>query len=146
MSIQIKIAFCTKCKGYYSSTTADKKNNNHPDIIDHFLYHGEPWFTLDHHTFDHNKNFENIEVRTLSLEDHRENDHVYCHCEKKARAEKKVYMYELKKTEKTENTNEFIEKYEVDTDIYFRDLYYTYNTFHGMGSAHHKNAGIGLRN
>jgi hypothetical protein len=143
MSIKIKVAFCTECNGYYCATPAERKDCKHPDIIDHFLYHGEPWFTLDSHTFEHYKKYENLEFRTISFQEHVEKDHLYCHCKKKMRAEKTVYMYELKKTE---NTNESIEKHEVDTDIYFRDLYYTYNTFHGMGSANNKHTNARLRN
>ncbi|MDH6253338.1 hypothetical protein M2347_003065 [Chryseobacterium sp. H1D6B] len=137
MSIKIKVAFCKECNGYYSSTPAEKNNNNHPDIIDHFLYHGEPWVTLDHQAFEQYKNYENLEVRTVSLQQHMKKDHLYCTCKKKIQIKKAVYMYELKKTE---NNNDPIEKYEVDTDIYFRDLYYTYNTFHGIGANHKHNS------
>lgn len=128
MSIQIKIAFCTECNGYHSATPSDQKNYNHTDIIDHFFYHGEPWFTLDPATFEHATSLENTEVRTINLDEHVMQDHLYCHCEKKTASTKNKYDYQ---SIEPVSAIAAAEKYN-DIEYYFSDLYYTYNTFHGL--------------
>ncbi|HBV14384.1 hypothetical protein [Chryseobacterium carnipullorum] len=128
MSVKVKVAYCTQCNGYYSSTPAEIGHSNHPDIIDHFFYHGEPWFTLDHQTFAKYKSYENIEIRVVKLADHVKNDHVYCRCSKKKSVQRIAYQQESKELK---INIESVEKYQIDTDIYFRDLYYTSKNFHG---------------
>ncbi|MCU7613150.1 hypothetical protein N0B16_01770 [Chryseobacterium sp. GMJ5] len=126
VSINIKVAFCTSCKGYYAATPYKKEHAEHPEIVDHFFYHGEPWFTLDNTTFEKITQNENTEIRVLKLSEHRANDHQYCHCSKKAlqkSADKKSYI--------TKSTVHIVDYYEVYADLYFKDLYHTYNNFHG---------------
>lgn len=135
MSIPIKIAFCTECNGYHSATPSDKKYNNHTDIIDHFFYHGEPFFTLDHSTFEKAAKLENTEIRTIDLQEHIKQDHLYCYCKKKNNAAKKNYSYE---SADSANQPVINEKYG-DTDYYFKDLYFTYNNFHGLATGNNKN-------
>ncbi len=110
MSIIIKVAFCKKCKGYSCATPIEKKHIQHPEVIDHYFYHGEPYFTLDHNTFENHIQYENIEVKLISFSEHVKADHLYCNCLKKT-----VVLKEF----------EIIERYE--TDIYFKDLYKFYN-------------------
>jgi hypothetical protein len=136
MSIQIKIAFCTECNGYHSATTSDRKYNNHSDIIDHFFYHGEPFFTFDHSTFEKAAKLENTEILTMSLDEHVKQDHLYCYCKKKKNVTtKKKSTYESVDSAYQSVTNE---KYS-DTDYYFKDLYHTYNNFHGASQQNNKN-------
>ncbi|MFC3157367.1 hypothetical protein ACFOEQ_01660 [Chryseobacterium arachidis] len=92
MSIQIKVAFCTECRGYHSATPSDKKNINHADVTDHFFYHGEPFFTLDSATFDKASKLENTEVITMSLEEHIKHDHLYCYCDKKKQLFRRIII------------------------------------------------------
>lgn len=134
MSIQIKIAFCTECNGYHSATPLDKKNSNHDDIIDHFFYHGEPFFTLDHSTFEKAAKLENTEIRIMSFEEHIQQDDLYCHCKKKKVRAKKNYTYGSIDSV----PQPVVEKYS-DSDYYFKDLYHTYNNFHGFAAANTKN-------
>lgn len=37
VSISIKVAFSTNCKGYCSATPLEKKYADHPEIIDQFF-------------------------------------------------------------------------------------------------------------
>ncbi|MCF2219338.1 hypothetical protein H9Q08_08470 [Chryseobacterium sp. PS-8] len=134
MPIQIQVAQCTECKGYTSAAPLDSKHTYHPEIAHHFLYHGEPAFTLDQKTFDKYRNLENTKVIIMDLAEHEENDHLHCSCAKKA-IQKRVYsqkeIYNIP-------TNHFVsEKHEIDNEIYFKDLYHTYNNFHGLTSANH---------
>lgn len=110
MSIKIKVAFCKKCDGYSCATPVEKKHIQHPEIIDHYFYHGEPYFTLDHNTFENHIQYENMEVKLISFSEHVKMDHLYCSCLKKA-----DILQEF----------EVIEK--LETDIYFKDLYKFYN-------------------
>jgi len=124
MSIKIKVAFCTECKGYHSATPASEKHSDHIDIIDHFFYHGEPWFTLDPGTFEKASKLENTEVQTLLLSDHTQQDHLYCHCIKK-RAKKRYLSYEYFDT-----VPQIADQFTNDSNYDFKDLYYTSNQFH----------------
>ncbi|MCJ8155116.1 hypothetical protein MKJ01_15210 [Chryseobacterium sp. SSA4.19] len=135
MSIKIQVAMCTKCNGYSSAAPLEKKDSNHPEIIDHFFYHGEPWFTLEQETFEKSKRYAQTEIVVMDLEQHVENDHLYCHCNKKAIKENHIPA-----VSKRQKTDLVIEKYEVETEIYFKDLYYTYNNFHGIHPAGNYNS------
>ena len=141
MSIKIQVAMCTKCNGYYSSAPLEEKDSNHPEIIDHFFYHGEPWFTLEQDTFNKCKGYAHTEIMVMDLNEHAENDHEYCHCEKKVVKEGNHIQAVAKK----EKNHLVIEKYEVENEIYFKDLYYTYNNFHGIhpGSNYNSNRKYG---
>lgn len=133
------MAFCTTCNGYSCATPSEKKYCSHPDIIDHFFYHGEPWFTLDHDTFEESVNQENTELRTLNLDEHMKNDHAYCHCIKKAAPQTAKFIHETADT----YAEPFLqENYDLDNDIYFKDLY-TYNNFHWISASnnHYRNTG-----
>lgn len=136
MSIKIQVAVCTQCNGYYSSAPLEKKHSNHPKIIDHFFYHGEPWFTLEQEIFEKYKTYEHTEIQVVDLHQHSKNDHQYCHCKKKAFTENNI----LSVVPKLQKSNPVIEKYEVETEIYFKDLYYTYNNFHGIHPPTHYNS------
>lgn len=143
MSIKIQVAVCTECKGYFSAAPLEQKNASHPDIIDHFFYHGEPWFTLDCKTFEKSRNMENSRIIVTDLENHAENDHRQCRCKKKEVPAKAAYSYESYQTEKCIPQ---LERNEMETEIYFKDLYYTYNNFHGIAAAaHHINPGTKFR-
>jgi hypothetical protein len=136
MSIKIQVAMCTKCNGYYSAAPLEKKDSNHPEIIDHFFYHGEPWFTLEQETFEKCKGYAQTEIMVMDLNEHAANDHVHCHCKKKAAKEENHIQAVAKK----EKSHLVIEKYEVENEIYFKDLYYTYNNFHGIHPAGNYNS------
>ncbi len=143
MSIKIQVAVCTKCKGYFSAAPLEQKNANHPDIIDHFFYHGEPWFTLECKTFEKSRNMEDTKVVITDLEEHAKNDHNYCHCKKKEVYTRLQYSYESSQLEKYVP---YLEKNEMETEIYFKDLYYTYNNFHGIAaSGHQRSSGTKFR-
>lgn len=128
MSIKIQVAICTQCNGYYSSAPLEKKDAGHPEIIDHFFYHGEPWFTLEQETFDQCRSYEHTEIAVVDLHEHAQNDHQYCHCKKNVITEEKI----LSAGPKLQKSIPVAEKYEIETEIYFKDLYYTYNNFHGI--------------
>ncbi|WP_295199662.1 hypothetical protein [uncultured Chryseobacterium sp.] len=129
MNIKIKVAYCTQCQGYSSATPVEKKHISHPDIIDHFFYHGEPWFTLDHDTFETVKNLENTEERVITLQEHMENDNLYCRCQKDT-----VHLQQAYSTEEYTGADSvsWYDHQRTDADYYFTDLYHTYNTFHGI--------------
>lgn len=122
---------CKDCNGYYCSAPLEKKDIDHPEIIDHFFYHGEPWFTLDKNTFSKFKNYENTEIVIIDLDQHQKHDHQYCRCTKKKAVSKKKYVHSVTRKQKDVV---LIEKNEADNDIYFKDLYYTYNNFHGLNT------------
>lgn len=136
MSIKIQVAVCTDCSGYYSSAPLEKKDILNPEITDHFFYHGEPWFTLDINGFEKFRKYENTEIKIMELKDHQKQDHLHCHCLKKKAASKKKYVYSASKKEKS---IPMTEKIDAETDIYFKDLYYTYNNFHGISQSTYNN-------
>ncbi|UFH33110.1 hypothetical protein LNP04_05150 [Chryseobacterium sp. C-71] len=131
-SINVKVAFCTECKGYYAATPTKKEDCNHPEIIDHYFYHGEPYFTLNQRSFESNTQLSNTEVRILKLSDHQANDHQHCNCVKDIVQRKKIASKseynESKLITSTENS-------EMEADVYFTDLYCTYNNFHGINTS-----------
>lgn len=124
--INIKVAFCQQCGGYHSATPADLNQVNHPEIEDHFFYHGEPWFTLNHDTFKKAEMLEETEVRTVSLHQHREYDYMYCKCSKKVKSVTKTPVYQFSGTQYTAP----LQKTESENDIYFRDVYRLCYNFH----------------
>lgn len=136
MSIKIQVAQCTECKGYTSAAPLETKHTFHPEVVDHFFYHGEPAFTLDLKTFEKFKNLENTEVLIMDLKEHEENDHLHCSCVKKP-AQKPIYSQTQKEIYGIPKNPFAADKHEVENEIYFKDLYYTYNNFHGINSANH---------
>ncbi|MCY0969259.1 hypothetical protein [Chryseobacterium wangxinyae] len=141
-SISIKVAFCTSCKGYCSSTPVDKKDHDHPEIVDQFFYHGEPWFTFDQKTFEAKSDFQGIEVRILDLLVHRIKDRKYCSCKKAKKTRKDNYVATSAKAEYSYfNPTDFAE---IESDLYFQDLYHTYHNFHGINSSR-KHSGNSIR-
>lgn len=126
MALKLQLAHCDACDGYYSSTVLNPKNINHPDIVDHYFYHGEPWFTLDQKTFDESVDRQSGSIQTVDLDEHIKDDQRYCTCIKKAN-HKKEHLYYLapNSTRNHKALNDY-----VDQDIYFYDLYITYNNFH----------------
>jgi hypothetical protein len=141
LSISINVAFCTNCKGYCSATPSDKKLLNHPDIIDHFFYHGEPWFTLDHKTFERKTQFQDIEIKTMDLSVHKTDDHQYCHCKKTRKSAKSTPITQPSKVEYAQSASEMNE---IESDLYFTDLYHTYYNFHAQ-NASMKHSGNSVR-
>jgi hypothetical protein len=140
-SISIRVAFCTSCNGYCSATPVDKNDHNHPEVIDQFFYHGEPWFTFDQKKFEAKTQFEGIDVRTLDLAVHRIKDRKYCHCIKAKKVAKTTHISTSVKAEQAYFTSDYNE---VETDLYFQDLYHTYQNFHGLSSVT-KHSGNSLR-
>ena len=139
MSIKIQVATCTQCNGYYSAAPLEQKHTHHPEIIDHFFYHGEPWFTLDQKAFEKFTNHEKIKVIIIDLHTHIQHDHLYCRCEKKTAPTKINYTYEVSDFQKPLS---ILEKNEIENEIYFKDLYYTYNNFHGIVAATHHGSSV----
>lgn len=125
--INIKIAFCLECGGYHSATPADQTQINHPEIVDHFFYHGEPWFTLDKKTFNKAEMLETTEVKIVSLDKHRKDDHNYCFCSKKVKTITKTPLFNFSES-KTQVIHNH--KSDYDADIYFRDVYRLSYNFH----------------
>lgn len=126
MALELQLAHCDACNGYYSSTVLNPRDLNHPDIIDHYFYHGEPWFTLDKKTFDHSVDHQEANVRIVDFEEHIKDDHSYCTCAQKGK-QRKDYLYHL--TPNLNTQKKAIKEY-IDQDIYFYDLYITSNNFH----------------
>ncbi|MBV6879018.1 hypothetical protein NG800_003010 [Epilithonimonas ginsengisoli] len=126
MALELQLAHCDTCNGYYSSTVLNPKDLHHPRIIDHFFYHGEPWFTLDRKTFDQTVDHQADSVRIIDFEDHIKDDQRYCTCGKKTKHVKEHLYYLAPSTNRNKKT---LTEY-VDQDIYFYDLYITYNNFH----------------
>ncbi len=126
MALELQLAHCEKCKGYYSSTVLNPQDLNNPEIIDHYFYHGEPWFTLDKKTFDNSIDSCNSQVKIVDLQQHQENDRHYCSCQNNyvVKTEKNVHQ-----TPKKDLNRKKVKEY-IDQDIYFYDLYITYNNFH----------------
>lgn len=124
MALKLQLAQCDACGGYYSSTVLNPKNINHPDIVDHYFYHGEPWFTLDQKTFDESVDRQSGRIQTVDFDEHIKDDQRYCTCVKETNHKKEHLYYLAPKL----NRKVLIEY--VDQDIYFYDLYITYNNFH----------------
>lgn len=136
-SISIKVAFCTSCNGYCSAIPVDKKDHDHPEIIDQFFYHGEPWFTFDQKKFEAKTQFEGIDVRILDLSTHRIKDRKYCNCVKVKKAVKTIHRSISARAEQAYFASDYND---IDADIYFQDLYHTYHNFHGLGVKHSANS------
>lgn len=131
MSVQIQVALCKDCNGHLSSAPLNKKDIHHPEITDHFFYYGEPFFTLDKSVFAKFRDYENTEIITVDLHKYQSQDHQYCKCIKRKAVSRKKYKHNASKKQKEAV---FVEKNDIDNDIYFKDLYYTYNNFHGINS------------
>lgn len=126
MALELQLAHCEACNGYYSSTVLDTKDLDHPEIIDHYFYHGEPWFTLDKKTFDHSITQQAAKVRIVDFEEHLKDDQCYCTCAKSAKLKKDfVYHQTPNRNASRKVISEFI-----DQDIYFYDLYITSHNYH----------------
>lgn len=128
-SINVTVAFCTICNGYHAATLEKKEDINHPDIIDHYFYHGEPHFTLNINSFPDIIRSSDTEIRTMKLADHQKKDKQHCNCTESKR-NKRMVTLEAKRKNHTVLLQPEIN--DSDTDIYFNDLYYTYNNFHGF--------------
>lgn len=126
MALELQLAHCEACNGYYSSTVLDTRDLNHPEIIDHYFYHGEPWFTLDRKTFDYSLNQQSKHIRIVDFEEHLKDDQRYCNCAKSTKLKKdSVYHQVLSRNASKKAISEFI-----DQDIYFYDLYITSHNYH----------------
>ncbi|WDF46280.1 hypothetical protein PQ459_15380 [Chryseobacterium sp. KACC 21268] len=123
MALELQLAHCNICKGYYSSTVLNTKDLSSPEIIDHYFYHGEPWFTLDKKTFDLSVDHQSADVKVVDFEEHLKYDHQYCTCAESQNDTLDNLSANLKTNKKV--LNEY-----VDQDIYFYDLYITYNNIH----------------
>lgn len=121
MALQLQLAQCDTCNGYLSSTVLNPNDLTHPQIVDHYFYHGEPWFTLDKNTFDQSIKHGNTNVRIIDFEEHVENDEKYCKCrDRKKLSNESPSIFSDKKK---------ISEY-IDQDIYFYDLYITCQNFY----------------
>ena len=109
----------------------DKNDHNHPEIVDQFFYHGEPWFTFDQKKFDTKTQFEGIDIKIMDLTVHRIKDRKYCNCTKVKKVAKASHISVSAKTEQAYFTSDY---HEIESDIYFQDLYHTYQNFHGLSS------------
>lgn len=126
MALKLQLAHCDACDGYYSSTVLNPKNINHPDIVDHYFYHGEPWFTLDQKTFDEALDRQTGSIHTVDFYEHIRDDQRYCTCSKKTKHVKEHLYYPSPNMNRSRKA---LTEY-VNQDIYFYDLYITYNNFH----------------
>jgi hypothetical protein len=126
MALKLQLAHCGACEGYYSSTVLNTRDLHNPEIIDHYFYHGEPWFTLDRKTFDLSVDHEAAEVRVVDFLEHLENDHSYCQCAHRAKVKREHHYYQTA----SGNAKSKIPAEDSEHDIYFYDLYITYNNFH----------------
>ncbi|MGE6397262.1 hypothetical protein [Chryseobacterium scophthalmum] len=125
--IFIKVAFCQKCSGYHASTYADSSQKNNPEIVDHYFYHGEPYFTFNQSSFNKAEQLEYTEVKILQLKEHQKNDLQYCGCKKKPRKLSTV----IKSISFSESSTQMPKYEEVsETEIYFRDVYRLSYNFH----------------
>lgn len=124
-NINIKVAFCQNCGGYHSATPADYNQIDHPEIIDHFFYHGEPWFTLDPEIFKKAEMLENTVTKILPLHHHQIYDYMYCTCVKEIKKDKcRVYTFTVP------NYTPAVKKTDKEIDAYFRDVYSLCYNFH----------------
>jgi len=127
-TINVKVAFCTQCKGYYAAAPLRKEDNNHPEIIDHYFYHGEPYFTLNSNMFEENTQYSYTDIRIVELSEHQASDHQHCCCKKEMKTLEHVEKPKYRESKVEINP----EKSEMESDVYFQDLYYTYDNFHGF--------------
>lgn len=127
MALELQLAHCGTCKGYYSSTVVNPNDLQNPKIIDHFFYHGEPWFTLDKKTFVLSTDHQTADVRIVDFEEHQKEDHLYCTCKRTVDSKNDFKCNLVSNFHNTadKSLNEY-----TDEDIYFYDLYITYNNFH----------------
>ncbi|MFY1045812.1 hypothetical protein [Chryseobacterium sp. GP-SGM7] len=126
-NVYVRVAFCKNCGGYHSSAPENLSQINHPEIIDHYFYHGEPWFTLEESVFEIAAMKDATEIKTLHINDHQKNDQDYCFCTKKILTVTKtpfdqfsVYSNTIPATKQAVETEEF----------YFRDVYQLCYNFH----------------
>jgi hypothetical protein len=124
MALELQLAHCDTCNGYYSSTVLNPKDLDHPEIIDHYFYHGEPWFTLDKKTFDA-LNQQSSNVRIVDFNEHLKDDQRYCTCAKNNKLKKDSADLSPNRHISRKIISEFI-----DQDIYFYDLYITSQNYH----------------
>jgi hypothetical protein len=124
--IFIKVAFCQKCSGYHASTYADASQKNNPEIIDHYFYHGEPFFTLNQSSFGKAEQLEYTTIKTVQLNEHRKNDLNYCGCKKKLKSP--LVTQNISFSESSTQVPKYEEVSEVE--IYFRDVYRLSYNFH----------------
>lgn len=125
-NIYIKVAFCKTCGGYHSSAPAILSQMYHPEIIDHYFYHGEPWFTLDQSVFELAEKMEATETKIMNLEDHTEKDLNYCSCIKKNQQVTKSPVENLPLYPKIIPIKQNVET----EDFYFGDVYQLCYNFH----------------
>ncbi|MFL9832587.1 hypothetical protein [Chryseobacterium terrae] len=124
--IYIKVAYCQKCSGYHASTYADSSQKNNPEIIDHYFYHGEPFFTFNQSSFKKSEQLEYTEVKIISLDEHQKDDLKYCGCKKKRKL--KLVAQNITFSESSTQLPKYDEVPE--TEIYFRDIYRLSYNFH----------------
>lgn len=125
--IFIKVAFCQKCSGYHASTYADSSQKNNPEIVDHYFYHGEPYFTFNQASFNKAEQLEYTEVKIILLKEHRKNDLQYCGCKKKPKKLSAI----IQSISFSESSTQMPKYEEVsETEIYFRDVYRLSYNFH----------------
>ncbi len=123
--INLKVAYCTQCDGYRTSIVTSKINNKHDDVIDHYLYHGSPWFTFDYQVFSEISSKKDVEIREVGLSQHRKNDRKYCTCDQVSTHEVITAITPKVVAKKHRISTDFS-----DADYYFRDVYHLASMFH----------------
>lgn len=126
MALELQLAHCETCNGYCSSTIMNKRDAEHPEIIDHYFYHGEPWFTLDAETFEESVQNRSADVQVVDFEEHLKDDLQYCTCDSTAMSESKQVAYH---TANIFSYKSELKEY-IQNDNYFYDLYIAYHNFH----------------
>lgn len=122
MPVKLQLADCSHCKGFILSTVINTEDKYHPLILNHYLQHGEARFTLDKKIFECTVNETTSEIRVVNLKEHLKSQHNYCNCYSDDNA-KSNHCYDIKAFKKAKDEN-------TDIDVYFYDLYLTYNNFH----------------
>ncbi|KFC19427.1 hypothetical protein [Chryseobacterium sp. FH1] len=122
MPVKLQLANCSHCKGYILSTIINTEDKYHPLILNHYLQHGESRFTLDKKIFDRTVSETMSEIQVVNFKEHLKNQENYCTCNCKDKGRIHQF-YDKRSSIKTKDEN-------TDQDVYFYDLYLTYNNFH----------------
>lgn len=123
--INLKVAYCKLCNGYRSSIATSEINNNHAEVIDHYLYHGSPWFTFDKEIFSQIISQRDIVIREVRLSTHKESDRNYCKCPQFTTYDTLTVVAPQGEIRNDKVITDFS-----DTEYYFRDVYHLASMFH----------------
>ena len=126
MALELQLAHCEKCSGYCSSTVLNQRDLENPEIIDHYFYHGEPWFTLDKDTFRKSINQKKAQIRIVDFDLHLKDDKRYCSCAKNTNGKSGLNSYKIPTIQ---NLLKAVDEYTAE-DVYFYDLYITAHNYY----------------